>query len=71
VAHAWTLTLNLKGAAIDFLLTRAIEVSDESRRTSPHALLRKANEPNCIGIHEELLQTFYTSMVNNITAAAA
>ena len=71
VGHAWILTLNLRGAGIDFLMNQATEVNDESQRTSPHALLRKTNEPNCIGIHEDLLETFCASMLQNITAAAA
>jgi hypothetical protein len=71
VGHGWVLTINLRGAAIDFLMGMAQEVGNEGQKTSPHALLRKAHEHDCIGIHEDLLGVFKQHMVVNITGKKA
>lgn len=68
VKNACELEVKLKGAAIDFLLGMAQEVSDTSKATSPFALVKKQNEQNCIGIHEELLSAFCGSIVESIKA---
>lgn len=69
VDHEWVLTINLKGPTITRLLAMAEEVSDETKKTANYAFLKKANEPNCIGIHEEFLEAFCAKVVHSITAA--
>ena len=71
VGHGYKFTINVKKGSIDMMLGRATLVSEDAQKTSPHAFLRKDNEPNCIGIHEELLETFCTHTVQSITCAVA
>lgn len=68
VAHGWLLTIDLKGPAIKTLMDNAVEVSAEAQKTTSHALLKKANELDCIGIHEDLLEKFCETMLGKITA---
>ena len=71
VDHKWKLTINVKGPAIAPLIALAEEVSDESKSTAAYAFLKKSNEPNCIGIHEDLLEAFCSNVVSSITAGPA
>ena len=57
VDHKWKLTINIKGPAIIQLMALAEEVSNESKNCQLW-VLEKANEPNCIGIHEDFLEIF-------------
>jgi hypothetical protein len=69
VGHSFKLELKLKGDGYSFLMDRAQEVNDGSKSTSPFALVKKANERECIGIHEELLAVFCQKMVTSIAGA--
>ncbi len=67
VGHAHKLEIKLKGTnAYTFLKSLAQEVNDESKSTSPLAVIKKSNETDCIGIHEELLAVFCSKMVSQI-----
>ena len=67
VGHAFKLEIKLKGSgAYTLLKSLAQEVNDQSKSTSPFALVKKSNEHECIGIHEELLAVFCSKMVSQI-----
>lgn len=65
VGHAREIHFTLHGNPIAQLMQKAQDVSDESQKTSTHAFLRKANELDCIGIHEDLLPLFFEKMVKD------
>lgn len=67
VGHARVVEFELNGKPIEQLMTMAENVSDSSQKTSAHALLKKVNEKNCIGIHEDLLALFYQHLVKAVT----
>lgn len=65
VGHARELHLTLHGTPVAEMIAKAQNVSDVSQKTSAHGLLKKVNEQDCIGIHEDLLAVFFQKMVKS------
>ncbi|WP_454562727.1 hypothetical protein [Pseudomonas sp. AIG] len=68
VIHGWVLTIELQGKAIEELMGLAVEVSGEHQSTSSHAFIKKQNESDCIGIHEDFLAAFSEHLIKQITS---
>ena len=58
VGHPWLVEIELKGNHWNALINLAVEVG-EQQADSRQAFIRKANEADCIGIHEDVLVPFH------------
>ena len=58
VGHPWLVEIELKGNHWNALIDLAVEVG-EQQADSRQAFIRKANEADCIGIHEDVLVPFH------------
>jgi hypothetical protein len=65
VGHEWRVEVKLSKNILDYMLEAAIECGDE-KADSTQAFIKKSNEHNCIGIHEDVLRPLHAKFTKFI-----